>query len=150
MPSTTDHHLITRTTLPTDHNELAELEDLAELRAHGVLEVLGLGLGELAGAEVEHLLGEQRQDVHVVVAERLVRLARAHDVRDEGVPVPWPLPLQDLTQPGRGGGVEFMRDATGTSACAEYMQYLFIHIYVLVAQCMTAIHRSAAEMDKSK
>ena len=50
------------------------------------------GLGHLSRAEVEHLLTEQLQDDHVVLAQRLVRLRRADDVGDETLPVLRPLP----------------------------------------------------------
>lgn len=82
----------------TYHDELAELEYLRELGAHGVLEVLGLGLGHLAAGEVEDLLAEQLQDGHVVLTQALVGFARTNDVRDERLPVLGPLSLQYLTK----------------------------------------------------
>ena len=78
------------------HDELAQLKDLRELRAHGVLEVLRLCLRHLPRGKVEHLFAQQLEDDHVVLAEALVGLARADDVRDEGLPVLGPLALQDL------------------------------------------------------
>ena len=68
---------------------------LRELRAHRVLQVLGLGLGHLAGAEIEHLLAQQLEDHHVVLAQRFVRLRGPDDVRDETLPILRPLPEYD-------------------------------------------------------
>ena len=42
------------------------------------------------------LFGEQLEDGHVVLAERLVGLAGIHDVGDEARPVVRPLLLDDL------------------------------------------------------
>ena len=50
------------------------------------------GLCHLTRAEVKDLLAEQLQDDHVVLAQRLVGLGRTNDVRDETLPVLWPLP----------------------------------------------------------
>ena len=80
------------------HNVLAEGEHVTELGAHGVLEVLGLGLGHLAAREVKHLLRQQLQDDHVVLTQRLVGFTRSDDVRNKGLPVLGPLPLQDRNQ----------------------------------------------------
>lgn len=63
-----------------------------------VFEVLGLHLGHLAAGEVKHLLAEQLEDDHVVLAEALAGPAGTHDVTDEGGPVLGPFLLQDLQQ----------------------------------------------------
>lgn len=58
--------------------------------------MLGFDLSHLSAGEVKHLLAEQFQDDHVVLAEALARTTRSHDVADERGPVLWPLLLQDL------------------------------------------------------
>ena len=69
-----------------------------------ILQVLGLDLGHLPAGEVKHLLAEQLEDDHVVLAEALAGAAGPHDVADEGGPVLGPLLLQDLRE-GRGEAV---------------------------------------------
>lgn len=61
-----------------------------------VLEVFGLHLRHLAAGEVKHLLAEQLEDDHVVLAEALAGPTGTHDVADEGGPVFGPFLLQDL------------------------------------------------------
>ena len=58
--------------------------------------MLGLRLRHLSAGEVEDFFTQQCKDDHVVLAEALVRLARADDVRDEGFPVFRPLSFQNL------------------------------------------------------
>jgi len=53
--------------------------------------VLSLGLRQLTTGEIEHFLAEKLQNLHVVLADRLVCLAGANDVTDESGPVFWPL-----------------------------------------------------------
>jgi hypothetical protein len=45
-----------------------------------------------------HLLREQLEDVHTVLAQALALLRRAHQVRDEAPPPRRPVVLQDLHQ----------------------------------------------------
>ena len=59
------------------------LEDQREVRVEALLELLRLGARHLVAREVEDLLREELQDDHVVLAQRLVRLRRVDDVRDE-------------------------------------------------------------------
>ena len=40
----------------------------------------------------EHLLAQQLEDHHVVLAQRFVRLRGPDDVRDKTLPILWPLP----------------------------------------------------------
>lgn len=61
-----------------------------------VFQVLGFDLSHLSTGEVEHLLAEQLQDDHVVLAEALACAACSHNVADERWPVLRPLLLQDL------------------------------------------------------
>lgn len=58
--------------------------------------MLGFDLGHLSAREIEHLLAEQLQDDHVVLAEALAGAARPHDVADKRGPVLGPLLLQNL------------------------------------------------------
>ena len=46
--------------LISHHNERAQLEDLEELSTHALLQVLCLGLGHLAAAEIKHFLTEEK------------------------------------------------------------------------------------------
>ena len=58
--------------------------------------MLGFDLGHLSAGEVEHLLAQQLQDDHVVLAQALAGAAGAHYVTDEGGPMLRPLLLKDL------------------------------------------------------
>lgn len=58
--------------------------------------MLGFDLGHLATGEVKHLLAQQFQDDHVVLAKALAGATGAHNVTDEGGPVLRPLLFQDL------------------------------------------------------
>jgi hypothetical protein len=69
---------------------------LRELGVERLLERADLGGRHRVLREVKHVLGEQPQDLHVVLAEHLRRLARAADVADEPRPVVRPLLLEDL------------------------------------------------------
>lgn len=75
-------------------NLLTELEDLRELITHCLLEISGLGRGHLLGRVVEHLLGQETQDNHVVFANRQARVTGLYDLIDEGWPVVRPFLLQ--------------------------------------------------------
>lgn len=61
-----------------------------------VFEVFGLHLGHLAAGKVKHLLTEQLEDDHVVLAKALTSPTRTHNVADKGRPVFGPFLLQDL------------------------------------------------------
>lgn len=61
-----------------------------------VLQMLSFDLGHLSTGEIKHLLTEQLQDDHVVLAEALTGAARAHNITDKCGPVFGPLLLQDL------------------------------------------------------
>mmetsp|Transcript_2101 Transcript_2101/g.4796 ORF Transcript_2101/g.4796 Transcript_2101/m.4796 type:complete len:390 (+) Transcript_2101:2227-3396(+) len=80
------------------HDKLAELVDELELLGEALLERLDLLRGELLERELKDLLAQQPQDLHVVPAQRLVRLPRLHDLRDEVLPVVRPLLLEDLDE----------------------------------------------------
>lgn len=73
---------------------LAELEDLRELGAHGSLEVASLCGRHLVGRVVEHLLGEETEDDHVVLADRQTRVTSRNDFVDERGPIMRPFLLQ--------------------------------------------------------
>ena len=66
-------------------------ENILELLAHGVFQVLSFSLSHLPAAEVEYFLREQLQNNHVVLTKALVGLRRSDDVRDERIPVLGPL-----------------------------------------------------------
>lgn len=74
---------------------LAEVENLGELGAHGLLQIAGLGGGHLLGGVVKDFFGKQTQDDHVVLANRQVGVAGGDDLVDEGGPVVRPLLLED-------------------------------------------------------
>lgn len=58
--------------------------------------MLSFYLSNLATGKVKHLLTEQLEDDHVVLAQALAGPAGPHDVTDERGPVLGPLLLQDL------------------------------------------------------
>lgn len=77
-------------------DEEAQLEYLSELRVEVLLELHDLCGGELRFGEVKDLLAQQLEDLHVVLADVLVRLARLAQLWDEVLPGRLPLVLQDL------------------------------------------------------
>ena len=89
-----------------------------------VLEMLGLDLGHLPAGEVKHLLAEQLEDDHVVLAEALAGAAGPHDVADEGGPVFGPLLFQYL-----GTGEKW--DAYAQITMLE--RYVYKHTYCTCA-----------------
>lgn len=60
--------------------------------------MFGLDLGHLSTGEVEHLLAEQLEDDHVVLAKALAGAARPDNVANERGPVLGPFLLQDLSR----------------------------------------------------
>ena len=82
----------------THQNKLAELEDLWELRAHGVLEMLGLHLCHTTRGKVKDFLWKQLQNSHIILAKRLIGLAGPNNVWDEAGPVLGPLSFKDQHQ----------------------------------------------------
>lgn len=58
--------------------------------------MLSFYLSNLATGKIKHLLTEQLEDDHVVLAQALAGPAGPHDVTDERGPVLGPLLLQDL------------------------------------------------------
>ena len=89
-----DQHIATATA--SAGNERRMRTYLRELGVERLLERADLGGRHRVLREVKHVLGEQPQDLHVVLAEHLRRLARAADVADEPRPVVRPLLLEDL------------------------------------------------------
>mmetsp|Transcript_48320 Transcript_48320/g.114984 ORF Transcript_48320/g.114984 Transcript_48320/m.114984 type:complete len:515 (+) Transcript_48320:2151-3695(+) len=80
------------------HHELAQLVDQLELLGEALLEAFDLARRQLLQRELEHLLRQELEDLHVVAAERLVRLARLDNLRDEVLPVVRPLLFQNLDE----------------------------------------------------
>jgi len=91
-------------------DELTQLVDDGELLGERVLELLDLGLSHLAGREVEHLLAQEFEDHHVVLAQALVGTTGIRDLTDKSIPVSWPLLLDDLVLHAR------MHECTNPSA----------------------------------
>ena len=58
--------------------------------------MLRLGLRHLALGKIKHLLAQQLENLHVVLAQRLGRAARPHNVGNEGGPLAGPLLLENL------------------------------------------------------
>lgn len=77
------------------HDKLAKLENLRELGAHGILEMLGLDLCHVPRREIKHFFGEKLQDGHVVLTKTFVRLASTDNVWNERWPVFWPFSFQN-------------------------------------------------------
>ena len=86
-------------------DEVAELEDLGELLVQPLLQGLGLG-GRHLVLHLEDLLAQQLQDLHVVLAQRLVARRRVDDLRDELGPVLWPFVPQYIDE----GQVHFLQE----------------------------------------
>mmetsp|Transcript_27650 Transcript_27650/g.70460 ORF Transcript_27650/g.70460 Transcript_27650/m.70460 type:complete len:1163 (-) Transcript_27650:210-3698(-) len=80
------------------HDVLAELEDERKVGVERLLQLLRLRRRHLVAREVEDLLGQELEDDHVVLAQRLVRLRGVHNVGDERRPVVWPVLLHNLHQ----------------------------------------------------
>mmetsp|Transcript_17892 Transcript_17892/g.36785 ORF Transcript_17892/g.36785 Transcript_17892/m.36785 type:complete len:268 (-) Transcript_17892:82-885(-) len=76
----------------------AQVVHKAELVVEGPLELLHLGLGEISSGKVKDLLAQEPQHVHAVLAQRLARLGRLHDVRNEARPLARPVVLQNVNQ----------------------------------------------------
>jgi hypothetical protein len=72
-----------------------QLVNGCELVAHALLELAALGRGHLLLRVVEHLLREQAQDDHVVLAYAQAAVTRRDDLVDEGGPVVRPFLLED-------------------------------------------------------
>mmetsp|Transcript_12333 Transcript_12333/g.57073 ORF Transcript_12333/g.57073 Transcript_12333/m.57073 type:complete len:318 (+) Transcript_12333:2501-3454(+) len=78
--------------------ELDELVNLRKVRVERVLELHDLRLRQLPAAEVEHLLAQQLQDVHAVLAQRLGLFRGADEIWDERRPPRGPVVLEYLHQ----------------------------------------------------
>mmetsp|Transcript_19867 Transcript_19867/g.75095 ORF Transcript_19867/g.75095 Transcript_19867/m.75095 type:complete len:307 (+) Transcript_19867:2325-3245(+) len=77
------------------HDEVAKLEDLCELVLEGLLQDAVLR-GRLVRPEEKHLLAQQLQDAHVILADLLIVPAELYDLRDEVRPLLGPLLLHNL------------------------------------------------------
>ena len=79
-------------------DELAQLVDLGEFRVERFLHLFHLFGHHLIAGEVEDLLRQQLEDLHVVLAQHLRGFGTADEVGDEGRPVVRPLLLEDLDE----------------------------------------------------
>mmetsp|Transcript_10989 Transcript_10989/g.30134 ORF Transcript_10989/g.30134 Transcript_10989/m.30134 type:complete len:241 (-) Transcript_10989:73-795(-) len=72
--------------------------DEAEFVVQGRLQLALLGLRQVKPCEVKHLLAEQLEDLHAILAQGLAGLGGADQVWDESAPFVGPVVLQDLDQ----------------------------------------------------
>ena len=77
-------------------DKLAQIEDVGELGREALLHRGDLLGGHAVFGELEDLLAEQLEDLHVVAAESLVRLARLHNLWDKVLPIVRPFVLENL------------------------------------------------------